>query len=76
MPLSKALTRSHQEAFSQDSSLVNEMREEYFQSHHPNVNHENTRDFTEVFQCMIKTVDLFGSAIFEITEAWFGQDEL
>ena len=25
---------------------------------------------------MIKTADLFGSAIFEITEAWLGQDEL
>ena len=30
MPLYKALTSSHQEAFSRDSSLVNEMREEYF----------------------------------------------
>ena len=30
MPLHKALTRSHLEAFSQDSSLVIEMREEYF----------------------------------------------
>ena len=25
---------------------------------------------------MAKTADLFGSAIFEITEAWLGQDEL
>ena len=52
------------------------MREEYFQSHHPNFNHENTCDFTEVFWCMIKTADLFGSAIFKITDAWSGQDEL
>ena len=76
MPLYKALTRSHQEVFSQDSSLVNETRKEYFWSHHPSLNHENTHDFTEVFQCMIKTADLLGSAIYEITEAWSGQDEL
>ena len=76
MPLHKALTRSHWQAFSWDSSLVNEMREEYFWSHHPNFSDENTHDFTEVFCCMIKTADVFGSAIFEIAEAWLGQDEL
>ena len=73
MPLHTALTRSHQKALSQDSSLVNEMREEYFWSHHPNLNHENTRDLTEVFLCMSKTVDLFGSAIFKITEHGEGE---
>ena len=76
MPLHKTLTRSHLEAFSWDSSLVNETREEYFWLHHPNLNHENTCDFSEVFWCMTKTADLFGSAIFEITNAWLGQDEL
>ena len=72
MPLHKALTRSHQEAFSQNSSLVREMREEYFWSHCPNFNNENTRDFTDVFQCMIETTDLLGSAIYKIAEAWSG----
>ena len=76
MPMYKVLTRSHQEAFSQDSSLVNETREEYFWSHHPSFNHENTLDFTQVFWHMIKTADLCGSAICDITEAWLGQDEL
>ena len=76
MPLHKALTRSHLEVFSLDSSLVNETGEEYFQLHHPNFNHENTGDFSEVFWHMTKTADLFGSAIFEISEAWLGQDEL
>ena len=55
---------------------MNEMREEYFQLHHPNFNHENTHDFSEVFQHMTKTAALFGSAIFKIKEAWLGQDEL
>ena len=76
MLLHKALTRSHQEVFSWDSSLMNETREEYFRSHHPNFNNENTRDFTEVFWHIIKTANLLGSAIYEIMEAWSGQDEL
>ena len=76
MPLHKTLTRSHLEAFSWDSSLVNETREAYFLLHHPNFNHENTHDFSEVFQCMAKTADLFGSAILQVTEAWSGWDEL
>ena len=52
------------------------MREEYFQSHCPNFNNENTCDFTDIFQCMIKTIGLLGSTIYKITEAWSGQDEL
>ena len=51
-------------------------RETYFLLHHPNFNHENTHDFSEVFQCMAKKADLFGSAIFKITEIWLVQDEL
>ena len=74
--LVQGVERSHQEAFSWDSSLVNEMRQEYFHSQHPSFNHENTHDFTEVFRHMIKTADLPSSAIYEITEAWSGQDEL
>ena len=54
---------------------MNEIREAYFRLHHPNFNQENTCDFSEVFWCMAKTADLFGSAIFKITEAWLG-DEL
>ena len=75
-PLHKVLTKSHLEAFSWDSSLVNETREAYFRLHHPNFNQENTSDFSEVFCHMAKSADLFGSAIFEVTEAWLGQDEL
>ena len=76
MHLHKALTRSCQEAFGQDSSLMRETREEYFWSHCPNFNNENSHDFTDIFWCMIETAGLLGSAIYEITEAWTGQDEL
>ena len=76
MPLHRALTRSHQEAFGWDSSLVMKMREEYFRSHCPNLNNENSCDFTDVFWCMTKTADLLGTAIYKIKEAWTGWDEL
>ena len=76
MPLHKALTQSHQEAFGQDSSLVRKTREEYFRSHCPNFNYENSCDFTDVFQHMTETTDLLGSAIYEIKEVWTGWDEL
>ena len=76
MPLHKVLMRSHQEAFSWDSSMVREMRDEYFWSRCPSFNNENTHNFTDVFWCMIETAGLLGSEIYEITEAWSGQDEL
>ena len=75
-PLHKALTRSHQEAFSWDSHLVRKTREEYFQSHCPNFNNENSHDLTDIFRCMIETTGLLGSAIHKIKEAWTVQDEL
>ena len=52
------------------------MREEYFRSHCPNFNNENSCDFTDVFQHMIKTAGLLGSTIYKIKEAWTGRDEL
>ena len=76
MPLHKVLTWSCQEAFGWDSSLVRKMREEYFRSHCPNFNNKNSCDFTDIFWCMTETTHLLGSAIYEIKEAWTGQDEL
>ena len=51
-------------------------REEYFKSHCPTFNDENSHNFTGIFRCMIETTGLLGSAIYEIKEAWTGQDEL
>ena len=76
MPLHKALIQCCQEAFGWDSSLVRKMREEYFRSHCPNFNNENSHDFMDVFWCMTKTAGLLGSAIYEIKKAWTEQDEL
>ena len=75
VPLHKVLTWSCQEAFGQDYSLVRKMREEYFRRHCPNFNNENSHDLTDIFCCMIKTAGLLSSAIYEIKEAWTGQDE-
>ena len=76
MPLHKALTQSQLEAFSQDSSLVRKMREEYFQRHSPNFNTENTCDLSDVFWHMARAAELLGSTIHKIKEVWTGPDEL
>ena len=76
MPLYKALTASHLEAFNWDSSLVRETREEYFRRHSLNFGTENTRDPSEVFWHMIVAAELLGSSIYEIKETWMGPDEL
>ena len=52
------------------------MREEYFRSHCPNFNNENSCNFTDVFQCSAKTASLLGSTIYDIKEAWTGWNEL
>ena len=63
-PLYKVLTWSHSEAFSQDTSLVRETREEYFKRHSPNFTMEGMHDLSEVFRHMAKTAKLLGSAIY------------
>ena len=76
IPLYKVLMRSHQETFGWDSCLVGKMREEYFRNYCPNFNNENSRDLMDILQHMVETASLLGSAIYEIQEAWIGQDEL
>ena len=76
MPLYKALTPSHLEAFNQDSSLVREMREEYFKRHCPHFSTENTHYLSEVFRCMIVAAELLGFSIYKIKETWTWPDEL
>ena len=76
MPLHKALTWSHLEVFSQDSSLVRKIREEYFKRHCPNFNTENTHDLSDVFWQMAETTELLDSGIYKIKEVWSWLDEL
>ena len=76
MPLYKALTASHLEAYNWDSPLVKETREEYFRKCSPNFNAKNTCDLSEVFWHMIMATNLLGSSIYEIWETWVGPNEL
>ena len=75
-PLYKALTASHLEAFSWDSSLLRETREEYFRRHSLNFGTKNTCDLSEVFWHMIVAAEILGSSIYEIKKTWTGPDEL
>ena len=76
MPLHKLLKWTHLEAFSCDSNLVRNMREEYLKRYCSNFNTENTHDLSDIFWCMAKTSELLGSAIYKIREVWAGPDEL
>ena len=75
-PLYKMLTWSCSEAFSWDTSLVRETREEYFKRHSPNFTMEGTYDLSEVFRHMAETAKLLGLTIYKIKEVWKGPDEL
>ena len=76
MPLHKALTMSQQEAFSWDSWLVHKAREEYYQENHPQFNHKNSCDLTDVFWSMVESASLLGPEIYEIQETWTRMHEL
>ena len=70
------LTQSHSEAFSSDTSLVRETREEYFKKHSPNFTMEGMHDLSVVFRHMAKTAKLLHLVIYKIKEVWKGPDEL
>ena len=76
LPLHKVLTQDCSETFSQDTSLVREIREEYLKRHLPNFTMENTCDLSNIFQCMAETAKLLSLAIYEIKEVWKEADEL
>ena len=73
MPFHKALSRSHQEAFSRDSRLVQKAREDYYQENHPHFNSETSCNLKDIFQNMSESASLLGSKIYEIQETWTGQ---
>ena len=75
-PFHKTLPRSHQEAFSRDSRLVQKAREDYYQENHPHFNSEKTCNLMDVFQNMIESTGLLASQIYEIQETWTGWHEL
>ena len=76
MPFYKALSRSHQEAFSRDSRLVQKAREDYYQENCLHFNSENSCDLMDVFWNMIESTGLVGSEIYEIQETCKGWHKL
>ena len=75
-PWNKVLKQSCSETFRQDTSLVKEVRKEYFKRLSYNFTVEGIHDLSEVFRHMAKSTKLLGSAIYEIQEVWKGPDEL
>ena len=76
MLLHKALSRSHQEAFSRDSKLVQKAREDYYWENYPHFNRETSCNMADIFQSMIKSASLLSSEIHKIKETWTGQSKL
>ena len=76
MPFKKSLKRSWQEAFTKDSNLVQQAREDYFKTNHPHFNWETSHDLSDVFQDMILHVSHLDSQIYEIQEARTGWEDL
>ena len=75
-PLRKSLKGSQWEAFTKDSNVVQQAREDYFKTNHPHFDQETLHDLSDVFQDMIPHVGLLDSQIYEIQEAWTGQGDL
>ena len=53
MPLRKSLKGSQQEAFTKDSNLMQQAREDYFKTNHPCFDHETSCNLSDVFWDMI-----------------------
>ena len=73
MLLHKALSRSHQEAFSRDSKLVQRVREDYYQENHPCLDCKISCNMGDIIWSMIKSTALLSSKIYKIKETWTGQ---
>ena len=76
MSLKKLLKRGWQEAFTRDSSLVQQAREAYFRMNWPEFDHKSSHDLAGLFWQMIASISLLDSKIYEIQEVWTGQEDL
>ena len=76
MLLHKVLSRSHQEAFSRDSRLMQKAREDYYQENHPHFDSKTSCNMVDIFWSMIKSTSLLCSEIYQIQKIWTGWHEL
>ena len=72
----KALSRSHQVAFSRDSRLLQRVREHSYWENHLHFDSKTSCDMADIFWSMIKSASLLHSKIYEIQETWTGWHEL
>ena len=70
------IKENFQEAFCQDSDLVQVTRQRYFEAHHPTFDQEGFHDLSGLFWDMITSVNLLDSEIYEIQEVWTRQKDL
>ena len=76
MPFQKSLKGSWQEAFMNNSDLVQQPREDSFRTNCPCFNCKTLCNLSGVFWDMITYASLLGSQIYEIQEAWTGWEDL
>ena len=74
--LYKALSRSHQEAFSRDSKLVWQVREDYYQENCPCFDSKTSCNLADVFHNRIESAGLLSSKIYKIKDTWTECSEL
>ena len=65
-----------EKAFTKDSDLVQQAREAYCRTSHPDFNHEVPHNLAGLLQDMIISAGLLDSTIYEIQEIWTGWENL
>ena len=73
---SSSLKPSHADAFSWDSSPMEEARSHYFATHPWDWVHGNTDDLSDIFRELAQGAALLGESIHEIQLSWNGPEEL
>ena len=76
MPFKKLLKGGQQEAFAKDSDLVQQAREAYFRTNHPDFSHKVLHDLSHTFWEVVDSASLLESGIYEVWDAWTGQKDL
>ena len=72
----RTLKPSCTEAFSHDSGMVREAREEFFLKHSYNFTTDSTHDLPGTFRWLAVSTNLLGTSIYEIQSSWTGPKEL
>ena len=72
----RTLKPSHTEAFSHDSGMVREAREEFFSKHSYDFTKDGTHNLSTTFKQLAASTNLLGTSIYELQSSWTGPEEL